>query len=229
VKISVIIPVFNEADQIAERIQFVLLNGGSKVAEVIVVDGLSTDETVSIAAKAGAKVLLCEERSRAAQMNRGAREATGTVLYFVHADVKLVGSFAEDIEGALKHSDAGCYRYVFDSNRFILKINAWFTRFDRIMCRGGDQTLYVRKEVFDQLNGFDEYYSIMEDYDFILRLREKFRFYIIPKNVRVSARKYDTNSWLQVQRANFIVFMMFFQKRPPNEMKARYRQLLNYR
>lgn len=228
-KISVIIPVFNEADQIAERIQFVWLNGGSKVAEVIVVDGLSTDETVSIAAQAGAKVLISQQRSRAAQMNMGAREAIGTVLYFVHADVKLVGSFVEDIEQALKHSDAGCYRYVFESNRFILKINAWFTRFDRIMCRGGDQTLYVRKEVFDQLNGFDEYYSIMEDYDFILRLRKRFRFYIIPKNVRVSARKYDTNSWLQVQRANFTVFMMFFQKRPPDEMKARYRQLLNYR
>ncbi len=228
-KLSVIIPAFNEAQYIAERVRFAREYGGDAVCEVIVVDGRSEDQTKVFAEAAGARVLLSPVRSRAAQMNLGARHATGDVLYFVHADVQLLPSFAHDIATALAYSDAGCYRYVFDSPRFMLKINAWFTRFDRLMCRGGDQTLYVRRTVFEALNGFDEYYTIMEDYDFILRLRRQFRFHIIPKNVIVSARKYDTNSWLRVQWANLSVFIMFFQRQSPDAMRAKYRQLLTYR
>jgi rSAM/selenodomain-associated transferase 2 len=229
VKLSVIIPAFNEAQHIAARVQFVREHGGDAVNEIIVVDGQSTDGTGALAEAAGARVWRSAVRSRAAQMNLGAQHATGDVFYFVHADVQLLPSFVDDIRAALAHSDAGCYRYVFDSPQFMLKINAWFTRFDRIMCRGGDQTLYVRRAVFEALNGFDEYYTIMEDYDFILRLRKRFRFHIIPKNVTVSARKYDTNSWWRVQWANLSVFMMFFRQRKPDDMRARYRQLLNYR
>lgn len=227
--ISVIIPAFNETRHIAARVQFARAHGGDMLKEIIVVDGHSEDETKVLAEAAGARVFISPVRSRAAQMNLGARHATGSVLYFVHADVQLLPSYVDDIRAALAHSDAGCYRYVFDSDKWMLKINAWFTRFDRIMCRGGDQTLYVQRAVFEALNGFDEYYTLMEDYDFILRLRKRFRFYIIPKNVTVSARKYDTNSWLRVQWANLSVFIMFFRQRPPDEMKMRYRQLLNYR
>jgi 3-deoxy-D-manno-octulosonic-acid transferase len=69
----------------------------------------------------------------------------------------------------------------------------------------------------------------MEDYDFIRRLWRKHTFHIIPKNVVVSARKYDTNSWLRVQMANLIVFMLFLVGRHPDRIKRMYQHLLNYR
>ncbi len=228
--ISVIIPALNEAQYIAQRIEFIRKFGGEAVIEVIVSDGQSLDETRSLAAAAGAQVLISPTQSRAAQMNLGAQQAKGQVLYFVHADVQLLPSFVQDIHEVFEAGyAAGCYRYRFDIDRIMLKVMAFFTRFDGIMCRGGDQTLCVKKEIFLALRGFDEYYSIMEDYDFILRLKKNHKFKVIQKEVMVSARKYEMNSWLRVQSSNLIIFIMFFLKRPPDEMKKMYKKLITYR
>ncbi len=227
VSISVIIPTVNEANRIYSLIQFIIIQGGNSVLEVIVVDGASTDETINEAQRAGALVLTSAIRTRAAQMNLGARKARGSVLYFVHADIKLPLNFVDDIVESLHlNFQAGCYRYLFDSDKRILKINAYFTRFRGIMCRGGDQTLFVTKSVFEELAGFDEYYTIMEDYDFIMRLRKKHTFRIISKDVIVSARKYEGNSWFRVQVANLTVFLMFFLKQHPQKMNRVYNMLI---
>jgi len=124
---------------------------------------------------------------------------------------------------------SGCYRYVFDSDNVMLKVNGYCTRFDRLMCRGGDQTLFITASAFKMLQGYNEHFTIMEDYDFLIRLRKKYRFKIIPKNIVVSARKYETNSWLRVQFANLIVFSMFFLGKHPETMRAVYKRLLKYR
>lgn len=226
-QISVIIPTFNEESNIGQLVRFILKH---HVGEVIVVDGDSSDSTREIATEAGARVLSCQLRSRAAQMNYGAAAATGDVLYFVHADVKLVDTFVEDIKEAV-HSgyDAGCYRYKFDSKRTILKINSYFTRFNRIMCRGGDQTLFIRKSVFESLGRFNERFVIMEDYDLIQRIQRKFKFKIIPKDILVSDRKYHNNSWLRVQLANLTIFVMYLLGVSPNKMARSYKKLLDYR
>jgi rSAM/selenodomain-associated transferase 2 len=229
-QISVIIPTLNEEKNIEYLVPFVKEHGGNAIAEIIVVDGGSEDNTVEVAKHAGVIVLTSPVRSRAAQMNFGARHATGEILYFIHADVKLIQSFISDMKESVEEGfHSGCYRYVFDSPKAMLKINAYFTRFDRIMCRGGDQTLFVLKSTFETLGGFNEKFSIMEDYDFIIRLRKNFSFRIIPKNVIVSARKYETNTWLQVQAANLTIFIMFFLKQPPERMRALYKRMLRYR
>lgn len=229
-RLSVIIPTFNEEKNIGSLVNFVFLHGQDAVGEVIVVDGYSNDNTLSTAKKAGATTFLSTQRSRATQMNLGAKHAKYDILYFIHADIKLVSSFVNDIVEALKSGyDAGCYRFQFDSPRRILKANSYFTRFNGIMCRGGDQTLFIRKEIFHALNGYDEYFVIMEDYDLLQRIQKKYAFRIIPKNIIVSSRKYDTNSWIKVQVANFTVFLMYFFKRPPVQMASFYKKMLNYR
>ncbi|MDH4093140.1 MAG: TIGR04283 family arsenosugar biosynthesis glycosyltransferase [Cyclobacteriaceae bacterium] len=228
--ISVIIPTFNEGEGIAELVTFIKHLRREEVAEILVVDGGSSDTTRQQARESGAIVINSGCRSRAIQMNLGARHALGDTLYFVHADVKLLPSFIDDINEVLTAGyDSGCYRYVFDSTKAVLKINAFFTRFDSIMCRGGDQTLFVRKSIFETLEGFNEIYSIMEEYDFLIRLRRSFSFKIIPKDIVVSSRKYEANSWIRVQIANLSVFILFFFRRSPQEMKQIYKFLLNYR
>ncbi|MCZ8215449.1 MAG: TIGR04283 family arsenosugar biosynthesis glycosyltransferase [Cyclobacteriaceae bacterium] len=228
--ISVIIPTLNEADIIHQRISFILKHGGPTVVEVIVCDGDSDDDTVKQAELAGARIIRCAEQNRALQMNAGALKAKGDLLYFVHADTQLISTFTTDIlEAFNKGYEAGCYRYVFDSEKFMLKINAWFTRFDLSYCRGGDQTLFVKKEVFRSLNGFDERFVIMEDYEFLKRLRTVTSFRIIPKDVIVSSRKYVDNSWLRVQLSNLIAFSMFRFKMSPKKIKIAYKKMLNYR
>jgi rSAM/selenodomain-associated transferase 2 len=229
-KISVIIPTWNEGDRIGALIKFIFDHGRESIADVIISDGGSDDNTVQSASETRAIVLRKQERSRASQMNAGARIATGDILYFIHADVKLIDSFANDIINSVRSGyHAGCYRYVFDSTNTMLRINSYCTRFDGIMCRGGDQTLFVLRSVFVDMNGFNPFYSIMEDYDFIIRLRKRYRFKIIPKSILVSARKYETNSWLRVQLANLCVFIMFFAGQTPEKMKSFYASALHYR
>lgn len=228
--ISIIIPTFNEAENITGLVTFIRHLEYEEVQEILVVDGGSKDDTVRLAREAGAVVMVSDQRSRAAQMNLGAKRAKGDILYFVHADVRLLSSFVTDISESLDQGfQSGCYRYIFDSNKFLLKVNAYFTRFDAIMCRGGDQTLFVRKSIFNSLGGYDESYTIMEDYNFILRLRKEYKFKVIQKDIIVSARKYEMNSWFRVQIANLSVFMMFFFRRSPGEMKQIYKILLTYR
>jgi rSAM/selenodomain-associated transferase 2 len=228
-RISIIIPVLNEAACIGPQIAYLQQQGGDAVADIIVVDGGSTDATVAIAQAAGALVLHHPVQSRAAQMNCGARAAQGALLYFVHADTKPPEHFAADIVQALERENQliGCYRYYFDSPRLLLKINAYFNRFHWLSCQGGDKTLFIRAADFAALGGYDEQYVIMEEYDFLRRaLQRGFHLTVLPAYAVVSARKYEHNSWLRVQVANFAVFNLWKWGVEPTRLRILYRQML---
>lgn len=231
-KISVIIPTFNEADNIACLIESLKIYGDTNLHEIIIVDSPnSTDNTNEIAQNLSTISIKSPQKGRAAQMNFGASVATGDILYFVHADTKVNPDYCSDIAKAISTGhDFGCYRYQFDADDWLLKVNAFFTRLPFIWCRGGDQTLFIRKEDFMKVGKFREEYQIMEDYEFIIRANKVLKFKIIPKNVIVSARKYKTNSYLRVQKANFIVMRMFLSgKASQQEMTETYRRMLDYR
>lgn len=226
-KISVVIPVLNEAERIGPLARYLLENGRNAVVEILAVDAGSADGTAAEAASAGAKVLACPVCSRAAQMNMGAREARGEVLYFVHADTMPPASFATDILSAVSAGHKmGCYRYKFDSPRLLLKINAFFNRFHWLWCQGGDKTFFIAKEIFEEMGGYDEHYVIMEEYDFLRRAMPRYPLHIIPKYAVASARKYDQNGWLRVQYANAVVFGMFRRGAEPADMKRVYKKML---
>ena len=224
--ISIIIPTYNEEDTIKKLVCHLKSNAPADT-EIIVVDGGSSDQTVAEAQSSGACCLTSPKKGRGAQMNAGAEHASGNILYFVHADSLPPASFAHDIKKAIRDGyPAGCFRFTFNSDHPLLKINAYCTRFDRIMCRGGDQTLYIKTSLFDRLGGYRDDFIIMEDYDLIERIQENAPFKIIPKDVTVSARKYEQNNYLQVQLANFIVFMMYFWGCSQQKLLNTYKKLL---
>lgn len=229
--ISIIIPTFNEASVIDKLVGFLISNNNGMVKEIIVSDGGSTDETVELATKAGAQVVTSPQKGRSAQMNYGASCATGDILYFIHADTCPPASFATDIMQAIQDGYSfGRYRTKFDSSQKILLFNAWFTRFDLFICYGGDQTLFMDRKLFEQIGGFNTSMRIMEDYDIIIRAKSTgARYRIFPSAALVSARKYETNSWLRVQTANYTIIRMYKKGASQNEMVQRYKELLNYR
>ena len=217
----------NEEKNIERQISF-FSQDQKKGVEVIVVDGGSKDGTVAIAEKLPAKILRLDVKCRATQMNAGAEIARGEVLYFVHADVKPDQGYYEDIKLCMRQGhEAGCYRYRFDSRNILLKINAYMTRFDRLIVRGGDQTLFITRDLFDQFGGFDERYVVMEDFDLIRKLRKVDNFHIIPKSITVSARKYHKNNWFKVQLANLVAFTMFSINADPKSIRNTYYKMLN--
>lgn len=225
--ISVIIPVRNEAERIKALVSYLQEHGKGRVKEILVVDGKSQDGTVSIAQAAGAKVLHSAVQSRAAQMNLGAAVAQGDTLYFVHADTLPPESFVADIQAALASGyEMGCYRYRFDSPALLLKLNAYFNRFPWLWCQGGDKTFFIKKETFRRFEGYNEYYVVMEEYDFLRRAMAHLPLYTIPKYAIVSARKYEMNGWLRVQFANILVFNLFRLGVSPTRLSRIYKQII---
>jgi rSAM/selenodomain-associated transferase 2 len=227
---SIIIPTFNEADNIGQLVRDLRVYGHDRIADLLVVDGGSTDSTVERARQAGARVVVSPRCGRACQMNYGASLTSGDILYFVHADVKIHPDFASDIRQVVTDgNDAGCYRFRFASSHPLLRLNSYGTRFPGIMSRGGDQTLFITRALFNRLGGFQERYVVMEDFEIILRIRDQARFCIIPKDVIVSARKYEDNSWLRVQVANLTAFSLFFLNVAPTRIAQTYKRMLNHR
>jgi len=226
--ISVIIPTFNESKRIGKLIDHLIANDDGTLAEVIVADGGSTDGTIDIVNQSQAKLIAVSTKGRGIQMNQGAAHSTGNVLYFLHADSWPPNSYLEDITNATKQGHlAGSYRFQFDSKRWLLAINSFFTRFGTLVCRGGDQSMFVTKDAFNEMNGFDESYVIMEDFDFFTRWNEKYDFYVIPKEIIVSDRKYRTNSYMRVQVANLIAFTMFKRGMSQQRIKSVYEGMLD--
>lgn len=226
--VSYIIPTLNEQanlPKLLERLKAGMLEGD----EIIVVDGGSNDETLALCEKSDLKALKLNKGCRAIQMNYGARHSKGDILFFIHADTLPPESFRADIMKALEaRADGGCFRYQFDSKSWLLKFNAFCTRFSPIFCRGGDQGLFIKRAVYDKLEGFAEDHRIMEDYEFIQRLRNAYNFKIIPKDFLVSARKYELNNYFRVQWANFLIFRAFFKGDTQENLIRTYRKWLRH-
>lgn len=194
--LSVVIPTWNEAAVIAERVAWFLSHGAD---EVVVADGGSTDGTAALAKAAGA-VVVAAPKGRARQMNAGAAAAGRLVLYFVHADTLPPPTFRADIHAAI-HSGrpAGCYRLAFDDPHPLLRFSAWLTRFDVDAVRFGDQTLFVTRDLFEAVGGFRTDRTLMEDQDIVIRLKQRFPFAILAGEALTSARRYRANGVVRLQ------------------------------
>lgn len=200
-KISIIIPIFNEVDAI-HRLLLHIENVVSKTIpyEIIVVDGGSTDASSKQVQNSKSAILIPSEKGRAKQMNAGAKHASGNILYFLHCDSFPPKNFDVAIVKEIDRGNlAGCFRMKFDYNHPVLLVSQWFTRFNHISCRGGDQSLFVTKELFDKIKGFNESYIIYEDNEIIKRLYQEQQFVVIPKYLITSARRYRINGAWKLQ------------------------------
>jgi rSAM/selenodomain-associated transferase 2 len=226
-RISVIIPVYNEAGLITGLVDWIQQHGDGLVMEILVSDGGSTDDTAALATAAGASVIHASQKGRAVQMNEAAAVATGDVLYFVHADTLPPAHFAQDIERAVNDGyEMGRYRSRFDTRNWIMKVNAWFTRFDWFVCMGGDQTLFVTAALFKETGGYNSSMLIMEEYEFCVRAKKMARYKIFPATVLISTRKYKGRGWWQVQRANYKAVQLYKKGLSQKVIAETYRQML---
>lgn len=194
-KISIIIPILNEADAIG-RLLLHIENTISKTIdyEIIVVDGGSTDGFQKEIQKHPKAILVHSEKGRAKQLNKGAKEASGSIFYFLHCDSFPPKNFDLDVVEQVQNGNkAGCFRMKFDHSHPVLLVSQWFTRINHITCRGGDQSLFVTKGLFTEIGGYDEDYIIYEDNEIVKRLYQKGRFTVIPKHLITSARRYKKN------------------------------------
>ena len=224
--ISVIIPAYNEAELIRQTVSAILERADGALAEIIVADGGSTDKTTEYARAMGAKVLT-SPKGRAVQMNAGAREASGDILYFLHADSIPPEKFDRTITEAVSEGDvAGCFRLSFDSHHPLLRFYAWFTRFDVNAFRFGDQSLFIKREVFEEAGGFREDHIVMEDNEIVRRIRREYGFRIIPESVTTSARKYRETGVLKLQLVFTLIFVGYYMGVPQATLVSWYKKFI---
>jgi rSAM/selenodomain-associated transferase 2 len=221
-RISVVMPVLNEAAQIGER-----LHELARFAfhEVIVVDGGSIDETRAIARRFPDVLLVEAPRGRARQMNEGARRATGDVLLFLHADVSLPADAASHIRRALAHpgTAAGAFRTwtVADEGTPrpwwspLLHLADLRSRYSRLPY--GDQALFLRREVFRDAGGFPEI-PLLEDLAFSRKLRALGVIRTIPARVAVSGRRFIERPFYYTLLVN--LFPLLFRLGVPASLLA---------
>ncbi len=192
-KISVIIPVYNEAKCIEGTLENLVSN--HNFFEVIVVDAGSEDQTESIASRF-AKVIQ-SKKGRAEQMNRGAELALGDVLLFLHADTFLPPNAFDLIKNTLETTsyEAGRFYMQFDDRRWSLR---FFSTYTRLRCFSyGDQALFIRKKLFNRMKGFSTQVPF-EDVDFFSRLSKGKKFAVIKEPVITSARRFvSQGTWTQ--------------------------------
>ena len=200
--ISIIIPVLNEAETIADLLYHLIDNASlTNISEIIVVDGGSTDNTQAIVEKLDLNiVLLNSNKGRAKQMNVGAKASKGEVLYFLHADSFPPIQYDQLILNEIKlgHS-AGCFRMQFDNNHWWLRLASWLTQFSWRACRGGDQSQFITKSLFEDIGGYNESFTIYEDNILINELYKRKEFVVINKKIKTSARLYKKQGVWKLQ------------------------------
>lgn len=222
-KISIIIPVLNEENTISKVIDYLIETSNSQFTkEIIIVDGGSSDGTLKILKSYPSIIVLQSEKGRAIQMNFGAKRAASRVLYFLHCDTFPPKNFDAEIVKKIQSGNlSGCFRMKFNNDHIVLKVSQWFTQFNFQSCRGGDQSLFVERNLFKSLNGFNENLIIYEDNEFISRLYKASKFTVIQKSVITSARKYLKNGVWKLQYH----FLMIHIK---NTTGATQNELLSY-
>ena len=212
-KISIIIPILNESKTIVSLLQYLIINSSStNISEIIVVDGGSKDESFKLVSDFNLLndkvILISSDRGRATQMNLGNQKATGTILYFLHADSFPPNGFDQLIINEVKKGNlAGCFKMKFNHHHWWLKLASWLTKFKWRACRGGDQSQYITKELFKEIGGFNELYMIYEDNILINELYKRNQFKVIQKSIVTSARLYERKGIWTLQYHFFTIYL----------------------
>jgi rSAM/selenodomain-associated transferase 2 len=199
-KISIIVPALNEAACIADTLGSLRQLEGEK--EVIVVDGGSSDETREIASANGVSVLTSKP-GRGTQMHAGTLEASGDVLWFVHADTVPPAHALAEIERHLQDISVagGNFGLLFDgSSRAARQLTAIYPLLRRLGLCYGDSGIFIRRSIYDAIGGFRPL-ALFEDLDLLRRMRKAGKFVHVVSRIRTSSRRFEKRNfaimWLQ--------------------------------
>jgi rSAM/selenodomain-associated transferase 2 len=210
--ISIIIPVYNESEIINDLISHIRGIPSGKEIEIIVVDGASERDTLK-AIKKGHVKKISSEKGRGAQMNTGAQRSKGGILLFLHADTYLPENAFDKVMKALsdRRISGGAFTLrtdwinpVFNGLMFLYDLRSIITRIPY-----GDQAIFIRRSVFEEMGGYKEY-QLFEEVDLMERMRkEGYKIKILGNKVITSGRRYREKGPIRNLIRNLILIFLY--------------------
>ena len=219
--LTVVMPTLNESAIIADAVSAVRANWPA--ARVVVADGNSSDDTVALAEAAGATTISVSARSRGTQLNEGARASDSDWILFLHADTRLTPEAVHAAESYMNRDDGGLamFRIQFKDSTLMLRFSAWWTRFDSVFTRFGDQGILIRRSFYLELGGFNAW-PLFEDVDFVRRARARHRIDVLPASVVTSSRRFRRHGPLRQQLRNGRLLIQFLCGADPRRLAQSY-------
>jgi rSAM/selenodomain-associated transferase 2 len=221
--LSVVVPTLDEAHSIRELLTD--LRGLAISYEVVVADGGSADGTCAAARELGARVLPAPP-GRGSQLRAGAVAATGPLLCFLHADVRLDAAALRQIERIAELAPDGAYafRLAIDRSGPVYRLVEWGANLRSAWAKlpYGDQGLLVRRADYDAAGGYPAV-PLMEDVALVRALRRVARVRLLPCPIRVSARRWERDGVLRRTWANWRLLAAYLLGSPPEQLARDYR------
>jgi rSAM/selenodomain-associated transferase 2 len=193
VKLSVIVPVINEEMNLS-RIAGCLRSVIEQGHEVIIVDGGSTDNTLTIAYDITDTIII-SKKGRALQMNNGASVASGDVVLFLHADTLLPENVAEIISDVYVGENFwGRFDVRLSNEKYVYRLIECMMNMRSSLTSivTGDQAMFFEKNLFDRIGGFPEI-ALMEDVEISRQLKKISKPVRLKSKVVTSSRRWETN------------------------------------
>ncbi|MDD5070736.1 MAG: TIGR04283 family arsenosugar biosynthesis glycosyltransferase [Candidatus Omnitrophica bacterium] len=219
-KTCLIIPIFNEQKNVSNFLEKIIkLNAD----ETIVVDGKSTDQSVEIVKGFNVK-LIAADRGRAKQMNFGASSSTSDILIFLHADSLIDNSAVYEIKESIAQGFVGGgLSQRIDSKRVIFRFieSSGNIRAKLLKIFYGDQAIFVRRDVFFSIGGFDDV-PILEDILFSKKLKKNGRTCLLKSKVITSPRRWLKQGVIKTTLINWIVIAGSLFSIPEKTLKKIY-------
>ena len=191
-KISIIIPTHNESQYLPLLLSDLSIS--NEEAEVIIVDCCSEDKTREIGKLYGSKIYKSKKKNRGMQLNIGAKKATGKWFIFIHADSRIRQDWLKKVKSLTRYDENFVYYF-----KFKIKNKKIIYRFLEIVVNlrsfifkdpYGDQGLLIHREVYFKNKGYRKI-PLMEDLDFIKRLKNKVPLKMLTIPIYTSSRKWE--------------------------------------
>jgi len=212
INLSIIIPCSDSLETVKFYLPHIVKNISHKDSvELLFVDAWERIELKNYVESQGFKYLFASKARRSGQCNLGAKAAAGSTYFFLHVDSEPPKRYDEIICDAVKDGfEAGSFKLKFDSSSKFLSAFAWFTQFKWSIARGGDQGLFVKKDVFEAIGGYKNAWQIMEDVDIARRLLLRRKFAILKPALITSSRKYERVGIVKLQFLFSVIMLLYW-------------------
>jgi glycosyltransferase involved in cell wall biosynthesis len=214
-RVSIVIPTLNEEGYVGSLLSDIA-GQTRKADEVIVVDGRSQDATASVVERFPDVDLLIGAPPVANQRNMGGRRASGDILVFLDADVRLPETFLEDFLKMIeqRNLDVACPLYMPYRSTLLIKsihayVNVVFVVLQKVLPSGAGHCIAVRRAVFQRSSGFNPNLMVGEDVALVRKLSKGHRFGIVAKQLFVSDRRYKEEGVPRMLTKILLLSIMF--------------------